>query len=141
MAATNVLMNVSGVTYNSQTFTNVAGVQWGENAETQRFIGDASLYDTVVVNSRVQHTVTIAGANFDKIFGASRGLYSNLVWVQRDAKNGVGASSGAITWTLANATVIEKTGGQSHGAFGQASVSFAGASSDGTTNPLSYAVA
>ena len=66
----------------------------------------------------------------------TRGTY---VGTHNDSENGTG--SGAITYTLSNATVTDEPRGGPHQDYGQGTLQMEAKSNDGATSPLSLSVA
>jgi len=81
-------------------------------------------------------TASVNSADAGTLMGIAPGTTGALTATHRDA---LYATNGAIVYTLANAVAETAQTSGSFGQFGTASISFKCFSSDGATNPLSFA--
>jgi hypothetical protein len=144
--ATNRFINWTGVTYTygtsptTVTITGVTDCKIDRKATKQAFKGDGDLYDTTVVTKKKERMVTITSGNQAALDSIPEDTSGTLVFILNDAKNGVG--TGARTYTMVGAIRVDDasvTG--KHENFSTGSVTFMGVSVDGTTDPLTFAVA
>lgn len=143
MPATKRLMNWSGLTFtptggSAINLTGVSNVQVALNGSIQKFSGDYDKFPTTVIADFADPLFTITTADIAAALSIY-GLRGALVAVQRDAKNGTG--SGAITYTVSGAVVMDVDTGGQHRQFGQATIKICTESSDGATNPVATSVA
>jgi len=129
-------MNWTTTTYNSVTITGVTSVNFDFGGSTAEFAGDGDKFPTTIVNDFNSPTVTIAAADLAALVGMPPGTRSTFTSTANDAKNGITASSGGRTFTLANAIIASNNGGGQHRQFMSGSLTFHAESTDGTTNPL-----
>ena len=129
-------MNWTTTTFNSVTITGVTSVQFDFGGSTAEFAGDGDKFPTTIVTDMNNPSVTVQAADIAALVAMVPGTRSTFASTFNDAKNGITASSGGRTFTLANAIVATNSGGGQHRQFGSESVTFHAESSDGTTNPL-----
>lgn len=143
MAATKRQMNWAPVSFTPSggsltTCTGVTNVTVNTGGNLLKFSGDGDRFTTLVVNDYNDPSIAITTADVVWCFAIAPGTRGSLVATHKDAKNAVG---GALTFTLANAVAESPQDGGAHRQIGSASISFSAESTDGTTNPLSYALA
>lgn len=138
MAATKLQANWTGVTWNANAITRVTQASFSHGGQLQSFSADTDHYPTVIANLMNKPTATITTADIGTIMATAfgSGVAGTLSATHADA---LGATGGAIVYTLANACVGARSGSGSHNAWGSGSITFEAFSSDGTTNPLSIA--
>jgi len=129
-------MNWTTTTYNSVTITGVSSIGFDFGGSTAKFAGDGDKFNTTIVNDFNEPKATLTTADIAAAIGFTPGLRSTFVSTLNDAKNGVTASSGGRTFTLANAIVASNSATGAHRQFASASITFEAESTDGTTNPL-----
>lgn len=120
------------------TCTGVTNVTVSAGGNLLKFSGDADRFNTLVVNDFNDPTLTVTTADVNWAFSIAPGTRGALTATHKDAK---GATGGGITFTLANAVAESPQSGGAHRQIGSASLSFSAESTDGTTNPLSFALA
>jgi|GEM_PF-1422715 len=145
MAATKRQMNWSGVTFTPpgetpvlRTATGVTQVQIAVGGSLVKFSGDDDRFPTTVVNDFSDPSIAITSADENWIFSFPSGTRGTIAATHKDAK---GASGGSITFTMINAVAESPSAGGSHRQIGSGTITFYAESADGSTNPLSFALA
>lgn len=134
MAATKVQANWSSVDIASQAITRVTDVKFSFGGQLTGFSGDTDKFNTVYANLMNDVTCTITTADAGTAMG-QKGSTGTVTATHNDI---LGATGGAINYTLANAIVENVDTSGSHAAAGTAGISIKSTSSDGTTNPLTF---
>jgi len=137
MASTKRSVNWTTVTYNSATITGVTAVSFDTGGSLLPFSGDGDKYPTTIINEMNNPTASVTTADVAAATAIPPGTRSSLVATLNDAKNGVTASGGGRTFTLANAIAQSNPVSGQHRQYASATLTFLAESSDGTTNPLS----
>ena len=119
------------------TIPHVQGVQVAYNPEFAKGSGDAAVFNTIAVAVFSDPTMTVRSQAVG-ILLSLHGLQGTLAATWNDARNA--ASSGAITFTMSNASILVNDLGGAHKALGEASITTVGYSSNGTTSPLGYTI-
>lgn len=135
MAATNLQLNWSGVTFATTPITEVTSVAFDQGGELIGFSGDNARYDVVIVNNVSHPTCSITSGDVANLMGIAPGTTGAIAAIQIDAK---AATGGNVVWALANAVHESSQDTGQWGQFGSATASFKAYSSDGSTNPLSF---
>lgn len=143
MAASKRQMNWAPVTFTPTsgsplTATGVTNVRIAGGANFVRFSGDGDIFDTLVVLANANPTVTITCADEVWMLAVGTGTRGTVVATHKDAR---AATGGNITFTLVNAVADSPDLGGQHRQIGSGNLQFSAESSDGTTNPLSFALA
>jgi hypothetical protein len=143
MAATKRQFNISGVTFtpsggSATTFTGVTSIPTDFGGTLAKFDGDGDRYVTTCINEFNDPSISIQCADMGAAMANLSGARGTLVYTYKDAKV---ATGGALTFTVTTAIVANVSVSQSHRQFGQATVTFGVESSDGATNPVSFAFA
>ena len=140
MAATKRQMNWGSVGFTPtsgslSTATGVTQVQVKSGANILKFSGDGDRGPSLVVNDFNEPSIEVTTADLAWLLGLTPGATGSFTATHKDA---LGATSGAIVYTL-DPCVVESpdTGGQ-HRQIGSGTVTFNGYFSDGTTDPLSF---
>lgn len=144
LTATKRFMNWTGVVFTpivgtAVTLTGVTSVSIDAGGSVAKFAGDGDRYNTTIVNDFNDPAITVQCADLAALNQLAPGTAGTFTATHNDARNGV--STGAITYTLANAVVVTSGRSGAHKAFGQGTLTLCAGSADGTTNPLSTAVA
>ena len=144
MSATKRYMNWSGVTFTPSngtgtTITGVTSIAIESGSSIARFAGDGDHFVTTMVNDFNEPSVTVHAADLGALQANPVGTVGTFVATHNDARNG--ASTGAITYTIANAVVTSLHLRGSHRQFGQGTLLLEAFSSDGVTNPVAISVA
>jgi hypothetical protein len=136
MAATQLQLNWTGVQFGSVNIIHVTSCSFSQGGELIEFSGDNSRYPVIIANNVNRPKCSITGGDVATLMGFTDGLSGTILATQQDA---LGATGGAINWSLINA-VHETTDDQGQwGAFATATATFRAYSSDGATNPLTIA--
>jgi hypothetical protein len=139
-------MNWTGVSFtpgggSPTPITGVTNVAIATGATMEKFAGDGDRYNSTVVNSMNDPTVTITTADQQTIRQWPGGTRGTLTFTQNDAKNAATAGGGAVLFTVSNAIVQDTPTGGAHARIDTGSISFCTESSDGQTPPISSAAA
>lgn len=137
-------LNWSSVTVTPGTgmaisLANILEVDPGIDATQLPFYGDARAFAVALAQVMERRTMTITGGDVWKLLSIPKGTPCTIVAVLNDLTNG--ASTGAITFTLANAFRKSIDHDAKNNQYATASVMFEAISTDGTTDPLSVAQA
>jgi hypothetical protein len=143
MAATKRNMNWAPVGFTPSggslsTATGVTNVTVDTGGSLVKFSGDGDRFTTTVVNDYNDPSIVITTADENWLFSIAPGTRGTVTATHKDAKL---ATGGAITFTLINAVAQGPSAGGAHRQIGSGSITFNAESSDGTTNPLSFALA
>jgi len=98
--------------------------------------GDGDFYNTVAGVVSADWMATVETNEPALLNSVAIGTYGVLVWTINDARNGVLASGGAITYTLSNAYFMGPNLNAPHRNFATASFVFHSYSADGVTSPM-----
>lgn len=142
MAATKRQMNWAAVGFTPtagvlSTATGVTQVQVSVGGSLLKFAADTDRFNTLIVNDMNDPSMTVTTADINWLFSIPPGTRGELTATHKDAK---AATGGDIVYTLANAIMENPQAGGQHRQIGSGSGTFYAESSDGTTNPLSYAL-
>ncbi|WP_422932038.1 hypothetical protein [Singulisphaera sp. PoT] len=142
MAATKRQMNWTGVGFTPvsgtlTTCTGVTQVQFNIGGSLVKFSGDGDRFPTTVVNDFNDPSMQVTTADLNWLLSIPPGTRGTATATHKDAK---GATGGNMVYTLANAICENPQVGGQHRQIGSGSTTFYAESSDGTTNPLSYAL-
>lgn len=121
------------------TILGITGLSIAENAEMIRASGDGDYIDTLVVVPSVSPSVTIEVNEPAIMRSVAAGSTGALVFTLPDARNGITASSGGLTYTVSNAVFSPGTFANHHRQFATNTYTFGTFSSDGTTHPVAVA--
>jgi hypothetical protein len=140
MAATKLQMNWASVALNvnnnNTTITRIDSVSFNSGGELIDYMGDVDKFPTVIVNNRNRPSATVRSSDPAAVMALIAGAtYTAFYATHKDAKGG---SSGDISYVMANAVIEAPSADGSHAAFGSATFTVRGTSSDGATNPLSF---
>jgi hypothetical protein len=138
VAASKVNKGWSSVTVGGTTVAHVNSVSFGKAGNLLPYMGDAAVLPTIIAVRDSHPHGTVVTADIATAQGFEVGAAGTIVATTPDA---LGATGGNITYTLANGKVQNVDVQGQWGAFGQATISVLGASSDGTTPPLSVTLA
>lgn len=144
LAETGLYVSVTGVTFTPAggaaiPIPNITNVTFGLMSAQIKFTPNGAVFPTHIKNVQKERTIKINGGQAKALLSVPSDVRGTLVWIMNDAQNGI--STGAITFTLSNALL------KSHNVNGQTNQYAAiesmweAFSSDGTTDPLSIAVA
>ena len=104
------------------------------------FKGDGDLFDTYQGNVSQVPSITLEGGDVGSLLNSSAGVIGTLSGIWPDARNGKGSGSYALSWSLANCQLSDKSSQSPHANLASGSNSFTAFSSDGTTNPFTFTV-
>lgn len=143
MAATKRQMNWAPVGFTPtagalSTATGVTQVAINIGGSLVKFSGDGDRFPTTIVNDFNDPSMAITSADLNWLLSIPPGTRGIATATHKDAKL---ATGGAMTYTLANAICESPQAGGQHRQIGSGSITFFAESADGTTNPLSYALA
>lgn len=139
MSATKLNKNWSSVTVAGTTVAHVNSCAFGYQGQLLPYIGDNAVIPTVIaLNAMHPHCSIVAADVYGLMHGCPPGTSGSIVATSPDALAAVG---GAITYMLANAVVQDVEANGAWGAYQTATLTAMASSSDGTTNPLSMALA
>ena len=143
MAATKRQMNWAPVSFTPSGGTEsvasgVTQVQVNTGGSLVKFSGDADRFNTLVVNDGNDPSMAITSADLNWLLSIPPGTRGAVAATHKDAK---GATGGGMVYALANAIAESPQAGGQHRQIGSGTITFFAESSDGTTNPLSYALA
>lgn len=143
MAGTKRQMNWAPVIWtptsgSPSTATGVTQVAVNAGGSLVKFSGDGDRFNTLVVNDFGDPSMAVTTADAAWLMGISPGSRGSLSATHKDAKL---ATGGAITYTLSGAVMESPQFGGQHRQIGSGSGTFYAESADGTTNPLSFALA
>lgn len=139
MAATKRFMNWTTVTWNSVTITGVTTCSFGKGGQLIKFAGDGDIVPSLIVLASLEPHASVTSADVYALNNTcTTGVGATLVATLADAKN---ATGGNLTFTMTNAVVENVDSSAQHAQFGTATVNFQSYSSDGATNPLTFAEA
>jgi hypothetical protein len=135
MAATNLQLNWTSVSFAGTNLTQVTSVMFSQGGELIEFAGDNSRYPTVIANNMNRPRASVTSGDVATLMNIATGASGTLNATQKDAKS---ASSGDIVWVLANAVHESTDDTGQFSQFASATATFRSYSSDGATNPLSF---
>lgn len=136
MSATKAQINFAAISWNSVNFTRVTSLGISQGGKLIKFKGDTDIYSTIIANVDNEPSVTITTADIGTVMGCVPGVSATFTATMNDAKT---ASGGSIVWTMINAVFENADSTAQHAQFGSVNASWQAYSSDGTTNPLSFA--
>lgn len=141
MAATGVQMNWTAVGFTPgggslTTIKRVNSVDFDYGGSLLPYSGDGDRYPTVLANNMNRPKANVHTADHASTMAMTPG--TSGVFTAR-AEDALGATAGAVVYTLINAVVSNSTAGGQHSQYGAGTLSFESFSSDGFTNPLSFA--
>lgn len=143
--ASGLYMNWTGVTVtppspaSAITIDEVVEVDFGKGGEMKPWYADACSFAKALKQVHRQRTCTIMGGNVAKLGSIPDNTPCTIVAVLNDLNNGT--STGAITFTLINAVLRENPFKGQNSEYATGHITFEAFSTDGTTDPLSSAVA
>lgn len=133
MAATGINLNWSSVEFASTTYTKVTGGNKDAGGGLIFFLGDMNIYPIVAAISESHPTMTFTLGDVGSAELLEIGTTGSLVATLADAK---GQTGGGVTFTCTSATVGNVQTQAQHGQFASSTITWAGVSSDGLTNPF-----
>ena len=141
MSATGVQLNWTSVGYTPSggslnTISRVNSVDFNYGGSLLAYSGDGNIFPTVLANNMNKPKASVHSANHGITMGFTPGTKGTFTATAADA---LGATNGAVVYTLINAVVAASTAGGQHSQYGNGVLTFEAFSSDGTTNPLSFA--
>lgn len=145
MAKTNLYMNWTGVTVTYGTspttinLSEVVDLEVGRKGEVKRWTADAGVFAKALAVKNKTRTITIKGGAINLLASVPEDTLCTIVGVLNDLNNGTG--SGAITVTAVRGTVTSNPFKGQNNEFGLGDLEFECSSVDGTTDPITYAVA
>lgn len=124
----------------SSPLTRITKLDVDKGVATVSFKGDGDLYNTFHgVVSQIPK-VTITSGDIGGVMGSVAGSTGSLTWTLPDARNGIIATGGGLTFTLSNAVAEDMSASAAHAQIATGNIVFTGFSNDGTTNPLAMSV-
>lgn len=138
MAATKLQKGWSSVTIGGATVAEVQSVAFGKGGQLLPHLSDADITPRVIAVQSSHPHGTVVSNDMAALQGYNVGDNGAIVATTPDA---LGATGGAITWTLANAFVQNVDVSGQWGAYGTGTITVLAASTDGTTPPLSITLA
>ncbi|GAC1463653.1 MAG: hypothetical protein NVSMB9_01350 [Isosphaeraceae bacterium] len=140
MPATKRYMNWTGVVFTPMNgapmpITGVTSIQIDSGGSLLKFSGDGDRYNTTIVNSFNEPTITIHSADLASVRALPVGMSGTFTATHNDAKNGTGA--GSMTYMLSSAVIASNPIHGTHRQFGQGVLTITAYAPDGVTNPLS----
>lgn len=136
MSATALQLNWTSVEFASTSISRVTSVMFSQGGELLEFRGDNDRYPVVIANNLNRPRCSITSGDVATLMAIAPGTTGTIAATQADA---LGAVGGSIVWTLANAVHENTDEAGQWGHFATATATFRAYSSDGTTNPLSFA--
>jgi hypothetical protein len=136
MSATKRNINWSSVTFASSTLTGVTNATVGQGGSLLKFKGDIDVFPTLVVMVDQEPHVSVTSADVGLVMGFTPGQTSTLTLTHKDAKT---ATGGDVIFTMINAVFENADDSGAHAQVGSVTATWQGYSSDGQTNPLSFA--
>jgi len=140
MAATKAQINWASVEFASTPITRVTNGSFKQGGKLLRFAGDTDVYTTIIANVSNEPSASFTTADVGTVMGISPGtvgtLTATLVATLNDAKSQGG---GAVVFSMLNAVFENADTQAQHAQFGSVTGTWQAYSSDGTTNPLSFA--
>jgi hypothetical protein len=117
--------------------TGVTDVEYARNAGVLKHSGDGDHFVTTLINDFEDPALTITHRDLTASYGIVVGARGTISSVHNDARYGVTTAGGGYTVALVG-MVTDNPGGGSHRQFGQGRLAFAGESTDGVTNPMTF---
>lgn len=135
MAATGLQVNWTGVAQGSNSITKVTSVKFNKKISIASHFGDDSPYAQAKAIKQIDVTASVDTGDESAILAIADSTSATFTATHKDAKH---ALNGDIIYSLANALPSGMDFSGAHGEFGKATLNLEGASSDGTTSPLSF---
>lgn len=123
---------------NTTTITGVTNIEHSHDGDTKRIYVDNNLFARGLKQTSLTRMVRITGASMNLYAAILQNAVGTLTWVENDSINGVG--SGALTWTMINATLLSNNRTNQTQEYSSSELTFEAFSADGT-EPLTYAQA
>jgi hypothetical protein len=136
MAATALQLNWSNVSFASTPISRVTSVMFGQGGELIEFSGDNARYPQVIANNINRPRCSITSGDVATLMAIVPGTSGTIAASQLDA---IGASGGAINWTMTSAVHETSDDTGQWGQFASATCTFRSYAADGATPPLSIA--
>lgn len=137
MAATKLQRNWTAVTFANTSVTMVTSVNIDQGGNLIDFYGDADIMPVVIVAQDVRPAATLESGDIATLQGlGGPGTTGTFAATHNDAKL---ATGGAIVWTVINSVIANDVANGPRGQFGGGVLTMRAFSSDGTTNPISFA--
>lgn len=134
MSATALQLNWTAVEYASTPITRVTSITFSQGGELIEFAGDNNTIPAVIARNISRPRCSITSGDVATLMGLAGS--GTITATQDDA---LGATGGAINWSLANAVHENSDNTGQWGQFATATATFRAYASDGATNPLSIA--
>jgi hypothetical protein len=119
----------------ANVLTSIDSITIDQGGDLAKYKGDASLWNTFIVNNNNDPVVTINTTDPAGIMGFAVGATGSFTATHNDAKL---ATGGSIIYALSNAVVANNSTAGNHAAYGTAVLQLTAFSSDGVTNPLAF---
>jgi hypothetical protein len=136
MSATRAQLNWASVSFGSTAITRVTNGSFTQGGKLLKFSGDADVFTTIIANVSNEPSASFTTADVGTIMGIAPGSTNTLSATLNDAK---GATGGAVVFTMINAVFENADTKAAHAQLGSVTGTWQAYSSDGTTNPLSFA--
>lgn len=134
---TGLQRNWSAVSFANTSVTKVTKVDIDQGGKLIKFFGDGDIYPTTVVAQDNEPTVSLESGDIATVAGlGGPGTEGTFTGKHNDAKAAV---NGAIVWTVINSVIRNNSASGPRGQFGSTTLQLDAYSSDGTTNPVSFA--
>jgi hypothetical protein len=137
-------MNWTGTTWtpsggSAAVWTGVTNVAIDPRGSVKANSGDWDRFPTTKVADFSDPMITVTFKDLTALNAVAQGSRGAFTSIHNDAKNGTQAASGGYTVTMANAIIENKPTGGAHREYGEGQVTISAESTDGLTNPLTYA--
>jgi len=136
MAATKAQINWTAVEFGSTPITRVTNGMFGQGGKLLKFAGDTDIFTTIIANVSNEPHASFTTADVGTVMGISPGTAGTLTGTLNDAK---AATGGAVVFTMINSVFENADTTAAHAQFGSVVGTWQAYSSDGVTNPLSFA--
>ncbi len=135
MSATGLQKNWTTVSFATTALNRVLSLGFNSVINAAPFYGDNNVYPVVRAKMQGDQTARMTTGDPGTLFGLE-GTSGTLLATQPDA---LGATGGAINWSLTNATMVTCDDTGQWGNYATATATFVSTSTDGVTPPLSIA--
>ncbi len=136
MAATNVNLNWTNVSFAGTPVIRVTSMTFDQGGELISFTGDDDRYPTVIANTVSRPKVSLTSGDVASLMSIAVNAQGTVSATQKD---GLGASGGDIIWTMQHCVHETTADSGQWGQFASATSSWQAYSIDGHTTPLSLA--
>lgn len=136
MAATNVNLNWTSVSFAGSAIGRVTAMTFDQGGELISFTGDDDRFPTVIANTVSRPKVSLTSGDVASLMTIAVNAKGTVLATQKD---GLGATGGDILWNLINCVHETTQDSGSWGQFASATSSWQAYSVDGHTTPLSLA--